>query len=188
MKKTTYLLFDGNCNPIVTAHDYYLEYSELGDWSIGPNSSVGAFIGPTGSNFNADKVRVEWSSTAVASHAYLVFTQLDYTDTLWPQLRCCDLPPVVINGKLLDLAVGEISNKESGLLVYPNPSSDEINFYTESTSNGILRIIDEIGKIILQIQLSNGHAKISELKNGIYSVQLIENNKFILNRKVIVIK
>ena len=78
-----------SCNALVTVSSYYLKNSVLGDWSLGPDPTVGTINGPSQ---NVATCEVKWYPSAIASNAYLVFSTGNYTDTLWPQLKCCNLP------------------------------------------------------------------------------------------------
>ena len=75
---------------------------------------------------------------------------------------------------------------ESDIKLYPNPVADLLIVETEKTFDSF-EILDASGKLILQGDLNNNEINVSELVNGIYSVQFIQGEKY-ETRKFSVIK
>ena len=97
-----------------------------------------------------------------------------------------------IDGTVTYSNIVEINNTEkNSIKIYPNPAKDNINIYVgDNVKFSHLNIIDATGRIINDITLSDNKTtlKSSQFANGLYLVQLIENNKviqrapFIINR------
>jgi hypothetical protein len=76
--------------------------------------------------------------------------------------------------------------------VYPNPTSNELNIdiYTTKAENSTIKILDMSGRILKEIQTklfvgaNSIQTNISELATGIYTVQILENNKITQVSKV----
>jgi hypothetical protein len=88
----------------------------------------------------------------------------------------------------LHVQVKENHNPRTALKVFPNPSSEGINFYSEISSNGEIKITDILGKIVLIKPLNNGRAVVDGLDAGIYSATFRVNGKVQSTEKFIVIK
>ncbi len=83
-------------------------------------------------------------------------------------------------------------NKNEQVRIYPNPFSTETKVYSEKHFNDLtIKIFDLRGQMVKQVEHQNG-AEISLQRNGlldgIYFVQLIEGNRNIGTRKVIVVQ
>ena len=99
-----------------------------------------------------------------------------------------DLGPLVGSGcDTLHLVVKEILNKENGLLVFPNPSSGEINFHTIYPGNPKLRIVDSFGRTVIEKEFISGRISVSGIAAGVYSALLLTNNNLSEVQKFIVI-
>jgi hypothetical protein len=69
--------------------------------------------------------------------------------------------------------------------MYPNPTKDVLNIDIASSkeANIVLKLLDMSGRIVKQVQartitgVNNIKISLSELSNGVYSLQVIENNK-----------
>ena len=69
-------------------------------------------------------------------------------------------------------------------LFYPNPSSEIISFNSKKTKN--VRIYDLSGKLIKEVLLNNSNQiNISDLKTGIYTIQLESSDGILLHDKLI---
>jgi hypothetical protein len=98
------------------------------------------------------------------------------------------LEQVDINGKakiasqIVDL---EWNSNGSTVNMYPNPTKDVLNIDIASSkeANIVLKLLDMSGRIVKQVQartitgVNNIKISLSELSNGVYSLQVIENNK-----------
>ena len=85
------------------------------------------------------------------------------------------------------IETSEKSNK--GILAFPNPANDRL-FFNGSSSVGItsVRIFNCIGSLVASKQfqsLSNASIEIADLKNGVYFIE-IENNNSTSTQKVVV--
>jgi len=82
----------------------------------------------------------------------------------------------------------EIIKDENGISIYPNPftSTTTITF-SEEQKNTSLKITDVIGQTILQSTITNQQYTIdmSSFAKGIYFVSIQDENKNIINRKII---
>ena len=67
--------------------------------------------------------------------------------------------------------------------MYPNPTSDYVNFNGLTSTNSI-KIIDIYGKSIIHRELKNNKAYVGDLNSGVYLI-LIDNlyQKLIINNK-----
>lgn len=66
----------------------------------------------------------------------------------------------------------------NGMRIFPNPTTDILNFSLEGLSNTPISVIDINGKVIMNTTISeNNSIDVSALRTGVYFVQLeIENN------------
>ncbi len=85
--------------------------------------------------------------------------------------------------------INEYSKGENDVIIYPNPFNTKttINFAVEQ-KNRTVRLTDVVGKVIRQINFSGKQLVIEkeEMKAGIYFVQITEENKNTINRKIII--
>lgn len=75
--------------------------------------------------------------------------------------------------------------------IYPNPANNFINIDLDNQlKNSTIKVIDVFGKNVKQVQVNANHINIStqEFVNGIYTIQLIENNQIINTYSVVVAK
>jgi hypothetical protein len=95
----------------------------------------------------------------------------------------------LISSQVVDLMWGV---NGSTISVYPNPTSNELNIdiYTTKAENSTIKILDMSGRILKEIQTklfvgaNSIQTNISELATGIYTVQILENNKITQVSKV----
>ena len=74
------------------------------------------------------------------------------------------------------------------LNVFPNPSNSTVNFNSESSVNGEVKIIDAFGRTVFIKRLNNGNLSINNLNSGVYFAGLLQNNNVQSMIKFIVIK
>ncbi|MBL7765000.1 MAG: fibronectin type III domain-containing protein [Chitinophagaceae bacterium] len=87
---------------------------------------------------------------------------------------------------------GLFNTNDQSVSLYPNPTQDVLNvdLFTENTSNTTVKVLDMSGRVVKQVQaqteLGMNHIQVSlnELVNGLYTVQVIENNKLTYTAKV----
>ena len=74
--------------------------------------------------------------------------------------------------------VSENINKAINLNVFPNPSSNEINFNTESIDAKYILITDISGKLIIKQNFIEKKIKldVNNYTNGLYNYKVINNN------------
>lgn len=80
-------------------------------------------------------------------------------------------------------------NKATGITVYPNPFSSQTNIsFNEEQNHSIIKITDVLGKEVRIIDFSGKILSIEkgEMKDGIYFLQIVDGNKNIVNRKIII--
>jgi hypothetical protein len=94
-----------------------------------------------------------------------------------------------VNTKVIDLMWG---SNGSTVSIYPNPTIDELNIdiYTTKAQNNTIKLLDMSGRVVKEIQskleagANNIKMNLGELATGIYTIQLVENNKIIQVSKV----
>jgi len=73
-----------------------------------------------------------------------------------------------------------------GVQVSPNPSSHEFTLSISSTTPSVIRVINVQGKLLSTHITSSSTVKFgTELKPGVYFLQVMQNNKVIYNQKII---
>ncbi len=92
-----------------------------------------------------------------------------------------DNPVVVGTDNGIDLTVDNqtgidnLSNLE--IRIYPNPASDIIYFDIDNIINANVKIIDNLGRIMISETLNSNSVNISGLQSGVYSVMIIQNRE-----------
>jgi hypothetical protein len=78
--------------------------------------------------------------------------------------------------------------EELSFAVYPNPANDVINISTKGTDgNSTLRVTDVLGKVVLQETFSeNKKLDVSDFKNGVYLINVIENGISTKSKRIVV--
>jgi hypothetical protein len=77
----------------------------------------------------------------------------------------------------------------SEIKIYPNPAKDIINiFYKDVTSNSSITLYDNIGKQLIQSQITSKQMSldVSALANGVYTVQIRNENQTTSTTKLII--
>ena len=79
-------------------------------------------------------------------------------------------------------------NDELSFAVYPNPANDVIIISTNGTDgSSVIRITDVLGKVVLQETISeNKQIDVSEFKNGVYHINVIENGVSTKSKRIII--
>ncbi|MBX3163177.1 MAG: T9SS type A sorting domain-containing protein, partial [Bacteroidetes bacterium] len=88
------------------------------------------------------------------------------------------------------VGIKENNLNQINLSVYPNPANSILNIESPlSPKGGTIKIVDVLGKEMLneKLRIENGAAQInvSELKSGIYFLQVYEKGKLLAVQKVI---
>ncbi len=84
------------------------------------------------------------------------------------------------------------TDQNNAVRIYPNPTKGDLNieFTTQESGNVELKIIDMSGRVVKSILSKSQEGEnqfqisMSELANGIYHIQLLENGQTIYNGKV----
>ena len=100
-----------------------------------------------------------------------------------------------LNYQVLDIGripiitnVNENVNNNS-ISIFPNPfSSNTTISFDKKINNSTIKIIDILGKTVQAINFSGQNLifKKGELKNGIYIIEVIENNQIVGSKKIVV--
>jgi hypothetical protein len=104
---------------------------------------------------------------------------------------------VIVNDVVMDsvdlkvcttLNVNQNEEPELSMSVYPNPANNFINVSTKGTDgNSILRITDVLGKVVLEETITeNKKLDVSDFKNGVYLVNVIENGVSTKSKRIVV--
>ncbi len=82
-------------------------------------------------------------------------------------------------------------NTKAGVSLYPNPAKDFIAITTNKTNeNNILIISNANGVVVKKMVVTNTTTIIStrDLLNGIYNIELLENNQTIANNSLVIVR
>jgi len=80
-------------------------------------------------------------------------------------------------------------NKAGRITVYPNPFSSQTNIsFNEEQNHSTIKITDVLGKVVRTIDFSGKNLSVEkgEMKDGIYFLQVINENKKLINKKIII--
>lgn len=69
--------------------------------------------------------------------------------------------------------------------VYPNPASNEIKINASSKDASSVKIIDCLGREVLNVELQNNSVDITEINPGIYQLIILDKNKKAICNKTI---
>ena len=103
------------------------------------------------------------------------------------RLKMIDVDGTITYSNIVEINVTELKS----IKIFPNPAKDNINIYVgENVKTSHINIIDATGRVIKELNTNNHQTtvKSSQFANGLYIVQLIENDKviqtapFIINR------
>ncbi len=88
------------------------------------------------------------------------------------------------------ITTGIVENSSSSIIkIYPNPfESNTTITFTDEQRNTTIRIMDVLGVDIRSINVTGKQIQIErgDMKEGVYVVQIIDENKNVLNRKIVV--
>lgn len=85
--------------------------------------------------------------------------------------------------------INDLLSNDKGILIAPNPFSSQTTIsFTKEQRNTIIKIMDILGSDIKTVNLSGKELKIEmgEMKAGIYFIQIMDENKIVVNRKIII--
>lgn len=88
-------------------------------------------------------------------------------------------------GVINQLAVGlnEIQSSENSFFIYPNPTQDVINIFTNKTKIKVLIVTDLTGKIIRETMENS--LNLSDLENGVYLLKILNSEGLTVIKKII---
>jgi hypothetical protein len=74
---------------------------------------------------------------------------------------------------------------ENRLIIYPNPISNELRFYTtQPLSGATIRILDVMGREVLRTRFTSNSIDVSKLSSGVYTLSVTDKDKTITKRFV----
>ena len=103
---------------------------------------------------------------------------------------CIVCANITVPGNYTGSSVGIIENDPGkSISIYPNPFNLQTTIkFSEEQKNTTIKIMDVVGKEINSINYSGKELIIEKggMKEGIYFVQIIDSNKIVMNRKIVV--
>ncbi len=145
---------------------------------------------------NLQQYEVEYSSDAVTFTTIGIIIADNHLGYLYKYYT-------ILNGffrlKLVDVdgninyspVISLISNSNTRLKIYPNPVKDNLIINFENIiEKSFINIISQSGETIKSVQVNSGvnNISLSKLTNGMYIIQLINNNKMISSTPFIIAK
>jgi hypothetical protein len=133
-------------------------------------------------NPNGNQVEILWDSTQTTGNLYLTVKSPIHTVS--------NEANILVNNYFVSDNLNDFSSK---IFLYPNPTKDILNIEIEniSDSKGLtLQILDFSGRIVKTEILTNkiNQIDLSEFRQGIYVVNISNENKIFLNKKISLIK
>ncbi len=166
-------------------------YSQLGDGTLADRHFPVPASGLTGiASIEAGGVH----SMAEKNNATLQAWGNDYYglgDGMVVHFGCeCRMIPITVTNWCSVVSVEETNEEDQGIIIFPNPFSVQavISFNREQT-NTLVKFHDVLGKEIKAMVLNNEKNLIiqkNEMPTGIYFLQIIDSNKNIINKKIII--
>ncbi len=86
------------------------------------------------------------------------------------------------------------SESEYNIIIIPNPANNKIEIKLIGLRNGIckIRITDALGSEVLSkkltCELMNKHIDVSNLKQGVYSINVDVNDNYRMNSKLVIVR
>ena len=158
------------------------KYDSLGNvkWA----TSAGGVLGDIAASITTDAF----------SNTYVLGTFGSSSITLGPttltNTSANDIYLVKIDTASINVGTLEINKDDNGILIYPNPFSSKTTIlFSEEQKNTEIKITDVIGKVIKTFIMKdekNITLEKGELKEGIYFVQITNEMKSVVNKKIIV--
>jgi len=138
----------------------------------------GAYTSPAGDSVDLFKLHYQPNTNpGVSKYKVIFFNSVDASDGAVLYVK-------------FDIALGmkEVS-KTFSLNAYPNPASNMVNIDASNVSpNAYLRIVDVLGTVVKTVQFNTTSLKIStaDLKEGIYFYSVVDNNKAVITRRLVI--
>jgi GH18 family chitinase len=132
---------------------------------------------------SSDKFCYEkWSGPYTASTNYGLFTNMKIS----AGKECMKVPVTIVvdptNTKACLTVSYEAVNKES-FRVYPNPSTNEFNFF--SLESGVLEVVDLKGVLVSKINFNNGNVEFGhKLRAGVYILK-VETESTVVSKRIV---
>ncbi len=107
------------------------------------------------------------------------------TDTVLSLVKW-SIPYTFNNTSSTDISESQFT---SSLIIYPNPFTSQTTIsFAEEQKKSTIKIMDMLGKEIKSVIFSGKQLTIEkgEMKAGMYTIQIIDKNRNILNKKIIV--
>ena len=147
---------------------------------------------------NLLQYEVEYSSDAASFNTLGIVTASNQSDYFYKynaplngyfRLKLIDVDGKVSYSPVISLKVD--SSRSSALKVYPNPATDNIIIYTNNVNDkSYINIINISGEIIKSLQINSGVNSISssQMTNGMYVIQLVNNNQILNSTPFLIAK
>lgn len=113
------------------------------------------------------------SITNATNQDYMPNYSGNYTVTVNENNCTASSPDYYFNSTVINQKSNE------SIYVYPNPSNGLINISGLVTNMSSIRIINNIGELVLKSQVTNNHLDISLLPKGFYTLLIEQNNQII---------
>ncbi len=85
------------------------------------------------------------------------------------------------------VGIDELKIKNEELKIYPNPTNGIITIETANSSNILLKLTNVLGQLIKEetLKFEKQNINLVDLRNGIYFLQVYDNEKLIGTRKIV---
>ena len=86
---------------------------------------------------------------------------------------------------------GIINNDRNDIaILYPNPATSELNFIFSNTGKNTIRVFDAVGKLVKEHTTFSSKVSLAtiDLQNGIYFCEIVNNDRLIERKKIILQK
>lgn len=141
-------------------------------------------------------ITYEWSPKAHLSDPFISTpwaspdSSTNYVATATDSAGCQATDPDVFEVYVNPVGINEFSSLSSQIKIYPNPLVNQSTIIFNSSVIKLMeaRIIDSKGRLIKHISSKNNEWQINrnDFEVGFYYIQLMDNNKVIANKKLIV--
>jgi hypothetical protein len=134
-------------------------------------------------HFKIKKVNNLELGDTINNTAYIYF---DYN----PAIITNQTQNIICEDAINDIGELNTSNQENNILIYPNPSANDISIIFDKAYNGEISILNTNGQILEKSVLSSSslthHLSVKHLNPGIYFLKFDQKNSNILNKKVVI--
>lgn len=88
----------------------------------------------------------------------------------------------IIDKVILETFLGLNEASKEKISMYPNPASDQV--IIQGFDKGAYRIVNNLGEIVAQGTVNDGLVDVSKIANGIYQMEILQDNKQYVGRLV----